>query len=441
MSEGHAKYSPSGAKKWMTCPGSIAMEHDEPNEGSEYSDEGTAAHALAAMCLSEKKHPVAFLGRTLHVVNGVYQADYQPGQPGWGEQTVRSFEVDQDMCGYVNVYVQHIMEYAAGAEELLVEQRVPIGHITGEKGAAGTSDAVIFKGDELQVHDLKYGMGVKVFANENEQGIMYLLGALEEFAPVYGTPTRFRFVVHQPRLDHLDEWDCSYDELMAWKEKLTKGASLATIAFEHRVNWMGKDGELQYLNPGEHCKKAFCRARAKCPALEKMVADAVGADFDVLVEDTKETVAARVPTDLKALGQKFSVLDIVMDWCKAVRAKAEAALFEYHNSDDVQKALGLKLVQGKKGNRQWTDEKEVIAALKKMRLKTEDIFDLSVKTPPAIEKQLKDTPKRWDKVSALIKQADGQPSVTTLDDKRPPLVMTPVADQFDAVPDDGSDLV
>ena len=45
----HAVASPSGAAKWMGCPGSLAMEQGIPNVGSKYSDAGTAAHFLSVL--------------------------------------------------------------------------------------------------------------------------------------------------------------------------------------------------------------------------------------------------------------------------------------------------------------------------------------------------------------------------------------------------------
>ena len=434
MSE-HAVYSPSGAEKWATCAGSIAMEHGIPNDSNDYTDEGTAAHALSSMCLTEGKHPAAYLGRKLHVVNGVYDADYSGVPQGVGD-AVRTFTVDTEMVAHVNTYVQKVLEYAKG-NELQVEQRVPIDHVTGEQGAAGTSDAIVLtaNGAELQVHDLKYGTGVKVFAKENKQGILYLLGALEQLRETLvltgePPPSRFRFVIHQPRLDWLDEWGCTYDELMEHAETLKQAAGLARIAFEFRENWMGKT--TNYLRPGEHCKPAFCRARATCPALAQKVQDDVGADFDVLVAGTPAALASRVPAadQLALLGQKFAALDLIQDWCKQVRARCEAVLFESHNAPEVQTALGIKLVAGKKGNRQWTDENEAAETLKKMRLKIEDIYDMSVKSPTVITKALKDTPKRLAKVTPLITQKEGQPTVTDLADKRPALVMSPVSDDF-----------
>lgn len=446
MSE-HARYSPSGAKKWMTCIGSPAMEHGQPDDSNVYTDEGTAAHALASMCLEGNKHPAAFLGRVLHIVNGVYDPTNKTGAAPKIGDVVRSFEVDADMVAHVNTYVCRVKEYAERGE-LLVEERVPIQQITGEKDAGGTADGIVILQDsatlELQVHDLKFGMGVKVYAEKNHQGMMYLLGALHKFEPVYGRPSKFRFVIHQPRLDHLDEWDCTYDELMEFAALAKKRAEDATSAFEFRANWIGKDNS--YLTPGEHCKNAFCKARATCPALAKYVTDAVGADFEVLTT-TKVSPEQAVSIQfsaldyegMKKLGEKNAAVEIILDWCKAIRARVEGALFENHNSEKAQQALGFKLVEGKRGNRQWEDVEKVEAALKGMRLKSEEIYDMSVKSPTQIEKVLKDHPKQWAKVTKMVTQKDGKPSVTELNDKRPALVIKPTADDF--VVTDGSDLV
>lgn len=435
---GHAIYSPSGAKKWLTCAGSIAMEHGIPNIGNEYTDEGTAAHALAEMSLSENKHPVAFIGRVLHVVDGVYRASLTDGE------VVRSFTVDAEMAGHVNQYVQSIRQYAEG-NDAFYEEALPIGHITGEEGATGTGDAVIIAdgGDEIQVHDLKFGRGIEVSAERNPQMMLYALGAVEKFSAIYGTPKRIRLVIHQPRISGApDEWDCSYEELVAFGAHASERAKASQTAFEFRENWLGTDNP--YLTPGDHCKNAFCRARATCPALAKFVAGTIGADFEVLSSGDKpvqELVAEQTAGghDLKRLGQLNSCVDLIQDWCKQIRAKVEAALFEHNNGAEAQAALGFKLVQGKKGNRQWANESEVETLLKKMRLKTEEIYDFSVKSPTKILEALKDQPKRVAKLTPLVTQKEGQASVAPLSDKRAPLVIKPPADDFEAV--DGSDLV
>ena len=43
---------------------------------------------------------------------------------------------------------------------------------------------------------------------------------------------------------------------------------------------------------------------------------------------------------------------------------------------------------------------------------------------------MKETPKRWNKLQALITRSDGKPSVAPVSDKRDALVIEPVADAF-----------
>jgi len=47
----HAPCSPSGAARWMTCPGSIREEARYPETSSVYAQIGTAIHELAAKAL------------------------------------------------------------------------------------------------------------------------------------------------------------------------------------------------------------------------------------------------------------------------------------------------------------------------------------------------------------------------------------------------------
>lgn len=49
----HAVCSPSGAMRWMSCPGSVREEARYPETASRYADIGTLIHELAAKALME----------------------------------------------------------------------------------------------------------------------------------------------------------------------------------------------------------------------------------------------------------------------------------------------------------------------------------------------------------------------------------------------------
>ena len=187
----HARLSPSGAEKWMTCPGSVALEADEPDTSNDYSDEGTAAHFLASTCLEMLNNAVAFKGQSISVFNGkgdwTFAAHKYPGV-----KPSNTYTIDDEMAAYVQLYLDKVREYADGGT-LLVEQRMSISHLTGEENAAGTADAVILQGDEIIIADLKYGMR-EVDGDRNKQMMVYALAALREYE-LLGDFTTVRTVI------------------------------------------------------------------------------------------------------------------------------------------------------------------------------------------------------------------------------------------------------
>lgn len=419
----HALLSPSGSHKWLACPGSLAMEHGIPNEGSAYSDEGTCAHAVAAMCLTEDKPATAYIGRRIEVGN------------------CRTFEVDADMAELVQVYVDALharvaMYRLAGAAsvELHVEQRVPIAQITGEEGAEGTADAVILvfwaSGAALvDVTDLKFGRGVEVHAEENPQLLIYALGAIHLFGMVYDlSEAGVQINIHQPKISRApSEWACEAPALRKYEADFKARAFHALSVYNNET----PEALIHHLRPGEHCRKSFCRARATCPKLSEFVQDAVGADFEVLVASEYNSVAQAMTApciqDDDQLSIKMRALDVIEDWCRAVRAEVERRLLA---GTDVP---GFKLVQGRQGARAWSDAEEAEKLLKSFRLKNEEMYDFKLISPTAAEKVLKASPKRWTKAQGLISRSDGKPSVAPVSDKRPALAIAPVIDAFDVV--------
>jgi hypothetical protein len=70
---------------------------------------------------------------------------------------------------------------------------------------------------------------------------------------------------------------------------------------------------------------------------------------------------------------------------------------------------------------------------KSFRLPDDDVYNKVLISPTSAEKLLKDTPKRWVKVDALITRGEGKPSVVPATDKRPALAITSLADDFRAL--------
>jgi hypothetical protein len=410
------------------------MEEGLPDRPSYDRDMGTAAHLLGATCLREGTVSKEYRHLTIVVDAADGDAYFEKGNAAAGHAGSK-FLVDDDMVLYVGQYVEQVrtrikaLELLGAKVTLSVECALPISSITGEEGAEGTGDVVVVAEFpdrvKLCVEDLKYGRGVEVSAESNKQLAIYALGALDKFDIIYDI-TEVELVIYQPRISAGPSlWSPTLAELREFGHELTLSSQKVWQALVTKERSSSSDDrDALYLHESEEACR-FCKAKAHCPAATGRVQAELSKEFTDLttssVPEQKDIVATMMPP-IDQLGAKMDAIPLIEMWCKAVRAAAETELLAGRH------VAGYKLVQGRQGNRAWSDAVEAEAILKSMRLKSalkleeDPIYDRTLISPTQCEKLLAtESPKRWARVVPLVSRTEGKPSVAPVSDKRPEL--------------------
>lgn len=401
----HSTYSGSKAPRVIRCPGSVAAGWSAEDKSSEYADEGTAAHTLSAWCLEKNQDAAEYIGEVIHV----YEDD---------EKTVRrSFEVDDDMAEPVQTYVDQIRALPG---EKLIEVRVDYSDIIGVPEQGGTSDCVVlnFEAEELGVHDLKFGRGVKVWASyieddvtyPNEQLAAYAMGAIKDYDLV--SWARVKLAIHQPRLGHYDEYIITVDELRAFAQSYRAAVAEAESGFEER----DKDTEVGQRSPlsrDELHKRGMLRPGEKqcrwcpvaedgdgCPALTNQARSNAFEDFEkAIAKNVDELPVSKLPTPEELAVIETYVKGAYARITKEIRAR--------------KKVEGWILGRGSLGPRKWVKGKlkEIEKKLKGFRIKAADLYKKTLLTPTQAEKKLK--PEQYAKLeeAGLIERKEGSEHV------------------------------
>jgi hypothetical protein len=459
---------------------------------SKFADEGSIAHILASMCLTEEKDAAAYIGRIIEAHDYEHAKLSPSGAGKWmecfgspareaeaeGPFVPRSYslEVTEEMAMHVQVYLDMVRArvescWLMGATnvELRVEQTLQIDHLTGEGEwrdelgnvlstepdfqcdvpaderahctwfpATGTGDVLIIAtfedGTALLIFiDLKFGRGVEVEVVGNKQELMYASGAVRELELAYNIKN-ICLVIHQPRIKREpSDWEITIEELREFEAKCQSAVRQVRQA---RAQFAVLPNDTTYLVPGDHCSNYFCKARATCPALQAFAQRHVGADFETVIEigttpfDPSDTSVFE--PDSPSLGAAMDAAPIVEDFFREVRAEVERRLLA--GKPVPSPKGGYKLVPGKKGNRQFDDEAAVEEVLKAARLKKEITHVSKLKTPTQLEKVIaEEKPKVWAKLAEHITQAEGGKSVAPMSDKRPAIEVAPAVDDFASV--------
>lgn len=405
----HALLSPSSAKKWLACPAALACEFGIPNESGAAAVNGTAMHTMSEKILlrllkGEKADAKPFKGS--HVLNrGKGPIRALADKPPAG-----AVLITDDFMSQVDKYVNYCRPIIDAAEVVEIEYRVNLTRVLhpgvtvrGEGkevqplATFGTADlvALIPTSDGsymLIVGDLKTGRH-KVLAKENKQMMLYALGLLKVYSRVYDI-SAVRLVIFQPYAGGADEWDTTPAALEQFGKYAQASALKAIDAFNR-----GKKG----LKPGDfrpgpdQCQ--WCRFSEQCNAKRKVASSVVEDD---LADDAPNEMS------LDQLKAEWDKLPLMRQHIADIEKAMYTALMAGKKVD------GLKLVEGRPGNRSWSDELEVRKLADEAELTP---YKTVLMSPTELEKDL--GKEDFEVFAKLVTRKPGQPSIATADDKRP----------------------
>lgn len=376
----HALLSASGAHRWLNCTPSAVLEsqYGDSNKSSVFAEEGTLAHELSELYI---KHDI------------LEQIDDQTFSDRFDE-LMNNELFSEDMLDYVPIYVDYCSDELKEAKThstlavMEIEQKLDLTEFVPE--SFGTADCVIISDDTMEVIDLKYGKGVPVYAEWNNQEMLYALGALRKYDTMYDI-SNIKLTIVQPRLNNISTWEIYVKDLLKWANAELKPA--ANMAFEGKGD----------LRAGEWCR--FCAVKNRCRALYEQQVEIAKYEFkdpNLLSDDEIADVLQRTPK--------------LIEWANAVSTYALESAVTTGKSWP-----GFKLVEGI-SRRKWLDEDKVSEAIfSRMPEATEDqVFDMKLKTITQMEKQF--GKKLVDDIlSDVIVKPQGKPTLVPLCDKRPAL--------------------
>lgn len=215
----HSKYSASGAERWFSCPGSIALSEGMPDKSSDAAKEGTQAHKVLESLLT---------------LGDLGYLDFPIEMRTYGVHAAK--QVHKVLSNHMNA-------------DLMLESRVTLEFIHPE--AFGSLDvAILDYFGTLHIMDYKYGMQF-VSPVENLQFLFYALAVAYKH---YWNFSKVRMWTLQPRVRGFDGnypfWEITMAQLKGYIEVFQK----AVARVERFPN--------KYVE-GNWC--FFCKARSICP--------------------------------------------------------------------------------------------------------------------------------------------------------------------------------
>ena len=319
----------STAKRVINCPGSVALVAKmPPKPSSTYADKGTLLHNIMASVLdSDTITPESLLGATY--ANETFTQD------------LLDEKILPALAALDAIDPEGVMEYA-------VETVVGFGAYM--PGVFGSADLLGRLGNRAVVLDWKFGDGVAVDAEENEQGMFYAAAAMRTPATqwVFDGAEEVEIIIVQPPA--VKRWVTTIKRVKEFERALKKAIKISTMPDAAIV-------------VGDHCR--WCAAKPTCPAMTGAVDRALKVQLDALDDNTLGAYAANAV--------------LLQGWIDDLNALVQTKIEKGY------KIPGWKLV-AKRGTRKWANQGKAADALNALGV---DPMKLEIVSPAQAEKLLK----------------------------------------------------
>lgn len=386
--------SPSAASRWLTCTASprfiMENEHRIGSTDTVWNVEGDMAHAVANAVL---------LGREI-------------------PKTSRDKVIPKDKLPEMLKHAKGFKEFVdePGIESLHSELKVALWYMPARSGYVDAAVIGSNRGVSVRIIDLKYGQGVAVGAEENEQMAIYARSWVEQMNSRYSVfPEEiFELAIYQPRIregEKISIWRLTWAELKEFTDNIERIAKKIIAGVDE-----------EFRPSPEACRFCPMKKPAKgppCPAYTEWT----GAGQAIVFSDVNPR---EVMTDLRQFDEQ------TLRRIAANRNKIKTFV------DDVYKAFygeavsgkipeGFKLVRGK-GSRSWDDPQKAADFLELM-FGDEAQTEPKLKTPKAIEDMMKAHGMKPSGLMPYIKKFEGGVLLVPVEDPRESITVSP-ADVF-----------
>lgn len=377
----HATYSPSAAKRWMTCHGSISASHGIADVSSAAANWGTQCHEAAGDIL---EHGTKFDVATQHLSDE--QVEMVGGYVDFIYDTTERLENQHGRAttwvetGFKSKYHQHYF---------------------------GTADYAALAGNVLCVVDLKTGfVPVDLRGRDdkiNPQLGSYALLAYENLSKAQrDCVQKIELWVYQPRVHFKPVCiRITVDELIDFGKDVDTAIDAIENGDETRV-------------AGDHCR--YCRARGNCKAQRDFANEAAKRDF------MQAPVSDMTFTD-RELSDVLDEVEALEVYINAVREHA------HHRMMRGGSISGWKLVD-RRAVARWKDGTlEKVADLAKAEgVPDNEIYRMTLRTPGQISKALEKAGS-WNDVEDHVERRSSGQTIARVDDPRKGVTVDP-ADDF-----------